>query len=411
MFGLPEDVKFCKTCVTSNQRPTSAAEYRHVRASHKTGIGFDETGVCDACRVMESRSTIDWGQRESELHDLANRVRTSPQPFNVLVPGSGGKDSFYTAYLLKYKYGFRPLTITWAPHLYTEWGWRNFQRWIGAGFDNYLVTPNSQVHRLLTRLAFDNLLHPFQPFIMGQKSLVPRLARELGIQLIFYGENEADYGNDAEDSQVPHRKAKYFAVESLDDVVIGGVPLDDLHGSYGLTRADLAHYLPLTTQEVESHDLSVQYLGFYEPWHPQSLYYFAAENGGFEPSPTRNPGTYSKYGSLDDKLDDLHWYTTFVKFGIGHATFDASQEIRNGDITREEGVALVRRFDGERPTRFLNELLNYLTVDPRLGPGVRSQFTDPDMTEQLFDATVDSFRSPHLWFREGESWTLRHQVT
>lgn len=361
--------------------------------------------------MIESKATIDWPQREAELHEIAERVRSNPQPFNVLVPGSGGKDSFYTSYILKYKYGFRPLTITWAPHMYTDWGWRNHQRWIASGFDNYLITPNSQVHRLLSRLAFENLLHPFQPFIMGQKSLIPRLAQTLGINLIFYGENEADYGNDASDDGIPSRKPDYFAVDDLDDIMIGGVSLEELKHRYKLTPTDLAHYLPPTVAEVESLGLDVQYLGYYERWHPQGLYYFAVEKGGFEPAPTRNPGTYSKYGSLDDKLDDLHWYTTFIKFGIGHATFDASQEIRNGDITREEGVALVRRFDGERPTRFLDQLLDYLTVDTRLGQEVRNQFTNPDMTESIFDQIVDSFRSPHLWARQADSWILRHQVT
>lgn len=49
------------------------------------------------------------------------------------MPGSGGKDSFYAAHLLKYKYGMHPLTVTWAPHIYTPWGWENMQAWIHAG--------------------------------------------------------------------------------------------------------------------------------------------------------------------------------------------------------------------------------------------------------------------------------------
>ena len=65
-------------------------------------------------------------------------------------------------------------------------------------------------------------------------------------------------------------------------------------------------------------------------------------------------GTYSKY-PIDDKIDDFHYYTTFVKFGIGRATYDASQEIRSGEI-REEGVSLVHKFDGEFPTRFSKEI-------------------------------------------------------
>ena len=82
-----------------------------------------------------------------------------------------------------------PLTVTWAPHIYTDWGWKNFQSWIHSGFDNYLFTPNGRIHRLLTRLAVERLFHPFQPFIMGQMYFPPKIALKLGIPLVFYGEN------------------------------------------------------------------------------------------------------------------------------------------------------------------------------------------------------------------------------
>ena len=67
----------------------------------------------------------------------------------VYVPGSGGKDSFYASHILKNKYNMHPLTVTWAPHIYTDWGWKNFQSWIHAGHDNYLMTPNGRVHQLI----------------------------------------------------------------------------------------------------------------------------------------------------------------------------------------------------------------------------------------------------------------------
>ena len=86
--------------------------------------------------------------------------------YDVIVPGSGGKDSAYTAHILKYKYGMNPLTVTWAPHMYTEIGFKNFENWMHVGgLDNILYTPNGVLHRELTRNAFLNLLHPFQPFI------------------------------------------------------------------------------------------------------------------------------------------------------------------------------------------------------------------------------------------------------
>ena len=93
-------------------------------------------------------------------------------------------------------------------------------------------------------------------------------------------------------------------------------------------------------------------MGYYELWHPQNNYYYSVKHGGFEAAAERSPGTYSKYNSIDDKVDDFHYFTTFIKFGLGRASYDASQEIRNNEISREEGVALVRKYDGEFPERF-----------------------------------------------------------
>ena len=71
-------------------------------------------------------------------------------------------------------------------------------------------------------------------------------------------------------------------------------------------------------------------------WDPQESYYYAFTNTGFKPNTERTSGTYSKYSSIDDKIDDFHYYTTYVKFGLGRASYDAAQEIRCGKITREE---------------------------------------------------------------------------
>lgn len=411
-FGLPQDVVFCRNCVISNQRPSSAIEFKHSRTSVKDTIAFGSDGVCDACRyAQEKDSTIDWLERESALHELAAKHARNPGQYNCLVPGSGGKDSFYQSHILKYKYGFRPLTVTWSPHLYTAWGWRNFQSWISAGFDNYLVSPNRQVHRLLTRLAVDNLLHPFQPFILGQKLLAPKVAAELGIDLIFYGENEAEYGNPIQDTNRALRDSQFFAASSDEEILIGGVPLDELINRYRIDRHEFQQYLPVSPETLDKTAIEVHYLGHYLRWHPQAAYYYAVEHGGFEPSPERTPGTYSKYNSIDDKIDDLHYWTTFIKFGIGRATYDASQEIRNGEITREEGVALVHRFDGEWPARFEEELMQYLSVDPRLGKETLRQFKEPQMSKETFLELCDTFRSPHLWTKANGQWRLRSQVS
>jgi N-acetyl sugar amidotransferase len=210
LHGLPEKVIFCKKCVMSNQRPNTSPEHR--KKDSKIGtIGFDDNGVCDACRYYElKKHEIDWEEREKELKDLLDRHRRHDGRFDVIVPGSGGKDSFFVAHILKEKYGMHPLTVTWPPHMYTGIGWKNFNLWLEAGFDNIKVTPNPKVHRILTRLAFENLGNPFQPFIIGQKNSWPRVSIQYQIPLVMYGENQSEVHNFLEDNLSPLDEAGAF---------------------------------------------------------------------------------------------------------------------------------------------------------------------------------------------------------
>jgi N-acetyl sugar amidotransferase len=409
-YNLPREIRFCQRCVISNQRPNSVVEYNHTVESGKKTIHFDANDVCDACRVKDEKKATDWAQRERELKELCDRHRSHDGSYDCLIPGSGGKDSFYAAHVLKYKYGMHPLTVTWAPHVYTDWGWKNFQAWIHAGFDNYLCTPNGRVHRLLTRLAVENIFHPFQPFMIGQKAVAPKMAILHKTPLIFYGENEAEYGNPIADTQSAKRDFSYFTAADKSKIFLGGTSVADLKAHFGIDDNDLQPYLPVNPEEVQKNKIEVHYLGYYLKWHPQSCYYYSVEHGGFQASPERTAGTYSKYNSIDDRIDDFHYYTTFVKFGIGRATYDAAQEIRSGDITREEGVALVKRFDGEWPERFADEIFRYLSIEAKEFPEASKMFEQPVMDRDYFMNLADQFRSPHLWKRDNGVWKLRKTV-
>ena len=393
-YGLPREVLYCTRCVISNQRPSSTPEHRHTPARRVKTIGFDAGGVCDACRFAEQKERIDWAARERELLELLDRYRSRDGSYDCLVPGSGGKDSCFAAHILKYKYGMHPLTVTWPPILYTNIGLKNWRNWIETGgFDNVAFKPNGRVMKLLTRLAIENLLHPFQTFILGQKNLAPKMALKFGIPLIFYGENEAEYGNPIADNSQSLRDKSFFAMGNLDEVHLAGVSVRELRERHNVQPADLMAFLPADHRELERSRIEVHYLGYYLRWTPQEAYYYAAEHCGFEANPHRTEGTYSKYNSLDDRIDGLHYYTTYIKFGLGRASYDASQEIRNRHLTREEGVALVKRFDGEFPARYFQEIIDYIGLAP-----------------ERFSELCDQFRSPHLWKRESGEWRLKYPI-
>jgi N-acetyl sugar amidotransferase len=410
-YGLPSEVKYCTKCVISNQRPNSTVEYIHKKDTKKLTINFDESGVCDACNFTSKKNNdINWEERDIQLRELCNRYRSTDGSYDCIVPGSGGKDSFYASHVLKTVYGMHPLTVTWAPHVYTDWGWKNFQAWIHAGHDNYLMTPNGKVHRLLTRLSTELLFHPFQPFMLGQKSLAPKMAILFDIPLVFYGENEAEYGNPISDTENAIRSTSYFTTENQNSIYLGGVSIADLKSEFGLEPNDLQPYLPADADQISIKKIEVHYLGYYLKWHPQSCYYYAVEQGGFIASPERTPGTYSKYNSIDDRIDDLHYLTTGIKFGIGRASYDSAQEIRSGDITREEGVALVKKFDHEYPERFIEEMFKYLSLSKKVFPIASKMFENPIMDREYFRLLMNKFRSPHLWVNDAGLWNLRYPV-
>ena len=395
LFGLPEQVVFCKRCVISNQRPNSTVEFKNVKDEEKATINFDEDEICDACRYQDSKaSNIDWEKREDALKSLCDLHRNNNGDYDVIVPGSGGKDSAYASHVLKYKYGMNPLTVTWAPHMYTDIGWQNFDNWIKVGgLDNILFSPNGRVHRLLTKLAFKNLLHPFQPFIIGQKIIGPLIALKFNIPLIFYGENQAEYGNAVEENANPRMDSKFFSQKNNSEIILGGEKLSKILSKYKFSLNDFEPYIAPKINDLTNKKIEQRYLGYYLKWDPQECYYYAAKNTGFRPNTERTEGSYSKYSSIDDKIDPFHYFLTHVKFGLGRASYDAAQEIRNEKITREEGINLVKKYDNEFPKKYFKEFLDYIEIN-----------------EKEFFSTIDNFRSPHIWKKDGEDWKLLQKI-
>jgi len=375
-YSLPTEVYYCTKCTISNQRPR---------------ITFNKKGVCSACEYSEyKKKHIDWTDRESELVELCNKYRRTDGRYDVIVPSSGGKDSSYVAYQLKYKYGMNPLTVTWSPHLWTEEGFNNFQNHIHiGGFDNILGTPNGLIHRKLTKISFEILGDPFQPFIYGQTNFPMQMALKHNIALIMYGENgEVEYGGNMKNAFKPNRdwrsdhKEHYFSGIEPQDLV-----------DYGIKKNDLTPYFAPDKKKLENLGLEIHFFGYYKKWVPQELYYHAIKNTGFRPKNSRNEGTYSKYASFDDKIDGFHYYLAYIKFGIARATSDTAHEIRDGHITRDEGIALVKRFDGEFPERYFKTFLNYCNI-----------------SEDFFHNVIDSWRSPHLWKKVNGNWVLKKPI-
>ena len=96
---------------------------------------------------------------------------------------------------------------------------------------------------------------------------------------------------------------------------------------------------------------------------------------------------------MDDKTDGFHYYLSYIKFGIGRTTSDTAHEIRDKKITRDEGIALVKKYDGEFPEKYFQTTLDYM-----------------DISKELFWDVIDSWRSPHIWKKDGNKWVLKSPI-
>lgn len=381
---LPKEVKFCTKCVVSNQRPR---------------ITFDEEGVCSACRYAEKKRTdIDWDTRKKRFIDLMDKHRSKDGSYDIVVPCSGGKDSSTIAHRLKHEYGMHPLCVTFSPPVYSEIGWHNLRRFIDSGFDHYLVSPNGRINRALTKIGFILLGDHNEIFDHGQMGIPFRVALHHNIKLVMYGENaEAEYGGTLRDADKPGRDWKDFQecyYSNTVDVLLN-IGVEDGYITEEIKEKTLDIYLLPPVEQLREAGIEMHWFGYYHNWTPQENYYYAAEHTGFQANPEgRTLGTYSKYAQLDDLTDSFLYYMMYIKFGIGRATSDAAHEIRDGHITREEGVALVRRYDGEFPHQHFPAFLDYV-----------------DLTEDEFWEVVDRFRLPHIWEKKGGEWVVRHVVS
>tara|TARA_B100000787_G_scaffold82857_1_gene61057 strand:- start:1211 stop:2416 length:1206 start_codon:yes stop_codon:yes gene_type:complete len=384
---LPKEVKFCKKCVMSNQRPR---------------ISFDSDGICGPCNYTEMKkdNVIDYSIRKNELEILFDKYRKNDGAYDIIVPCSGGKDSSTIAHKLKHEWGMTPLCVTFSPPVYSDIGRKNLTSFINSGFDHKLITPNGKIYKLFAKLCFAYIGDHEEIFDHGQMSGPVQEALRNGVNLVMYGENgELEYGGDMNTINFKGMPWDYY------DKIYFSTPLDKLakiakeHGYFDYYKIDFKEknldifQLPKKELLIKN-DIQFHWWGYYNKWIPQENYYYAVNNTGFEANPEgRMEGTYSKYAQLDDVTDSFLYYLMYIKYGFGRATSDSSHEVRDGHISREEAVALVDRFDGEFPEKSFKIFLDYL-----------------DLTEGEFWDIVNRFRQDHIWEKKGTDWNLRYKV-
>lgn len=367
------EVFWCSNCLNMSTRPR---------------ITFDERGWCNACVWMEEKKRIDWSQRENELLALLDKYRSSSGNFDCIVPVSGGKDGSYVSHQLKHRYGMHPLAVTVTPALALEIGNRNLQNYIASGYNHIQINPDARVMQLLNRQGFIDKGFPYYGWLIAIQAGVVRLAVNLNIPLLFYGEDgEVEYGGSTESKYRP-----IYDVNYMKTIYLEGGHEKVLRAS-GLTDSELYFFLFPNAQELENRDLQITHWSYFESWDPYRNYLVAKEHCGLEEAEGSNSGTFTNFSQNDQALYALHTYLMYLKFGFGRATQDAGIEVRRGAMTRDQAVNLVRLYDGHYPEEYLPTYLDYY-----------------QMTQDEFDAVLDRWVNKDLFRKESGRWLPTFEV-
>ena len=338
-------ISWCSNCLNTSTRPR---------------ITFDDLGRCNACQWVEEKKRLNWSSRELELENLLKKFRSKNGTNDCIVPVSGGKDGSYVAYQLKHKYGMNPLAVTVTPALSLELGNENLESFIATGFDHLKFTLNPNSLKEVNRAGFVEWGFPYYGWLMGIMTVPIRIAAQLGINLIFYGEDgEVEYGGSDETKNTPHYDIKYMRRVYLE------AGQDPVLSSTSLKENDLNWFKFPELYKENFEKLQILHWSYFENWDPYRNYLVAKEKCGLKEAEDSNAGTFTNFAQNDQGLYALHTYVMYLKFGFGRATQDAGIEIRRGAMDRAQALQLVKLYDGRYPEEWESTYLDYykLSID------------------------------------------------
>lgn len=366
-------LRWCSHCLAMSTRPR---------------LTFDERGWCNACVWTEKKKTLDWASRQKELEQLLDKHRRNDGGFDCLVPVSGGKDGSYVAYNLKHKYGINPLCLTVTPALSLPLGEHNLRAFVESGYNHISVNPAHEAMRVLNRVGLVEMGFPYYGWLIAIQAGVVRMANQLGIGLIFYGEDgEVEYGGSTETDKNPIYDVHYMKKIYLE----GGY--DKVLKESGLPEKDLFFFRFPTDEELARSPIEITHWSYFENWDPYRNYLVAKEHCGLKEAEDSNAGTFTNFAQNDQALYALHTYLMYLKFGFGRANQDSSIEIRRGAMDRQQAINLMRLYDGQYPHEFLETYLEYYR-----------------MTRAEFDAVLDRWANRDLFDKVGGYWQPRFTV-
>ncbi|MEA5090921.1 N-acetyl sugar amidotransferase [Solidesulfovibrio sp.] len=360
-----------------------------------TPLTFDADGVCSGCRVAAQPRSIDWEARRRMLVDLVAEYR-SDRDYDIVIPVSGGKDSYFQTHVATRVLGLKPLLVTYHGNNYLPEGEYNLQRMRDVfDCDHLIMRPSVdtlvKMNRLGFRLQGDMNWHNH----CGIFSFPIQAAVRFDVPLILWGEHGfMDLGgmysyNDFIEFTAKWRKEHGLRGFDWNDFTDEGLErLGRLELKEGLTAKDLRWAMYPDDEAIDEAGVRGIYLSNFVPWDANEHVGLVMREYGWRPAEREFERTYRMFSNLDDMHENgIHDYLKFIKFGYGRATDHACKDIRAGIMTRERGVEMVRRYDHVKSRFDLDRWLAYV-----------------GMSEEEFDATCDTFRDPRVWRIEDGQW-------
>jgi N-acetyl sugar amidotransferase len=323
------------------------------------GIKFDSMGICQACQSSEQKIHIDWVKREASLKSILDDAKSKAGlNYDCIVPISGGKDSMFQLYVLVEVYKMKPLAVTFSHNWYTEVGWYNLQNALQEfNVDHIMFTPNRALVNKIARKSIEAIGDSCWHCHSGVGAFPLQVAVRFNIPLLIWGESIAESSGRASHKNPVHK----FDRDYFTKVSAKKNP-SEMVCDY-LSSRDLYPFNVPSIEDIEKVGVYGIHLGDYIFWDEERQTEFVRDCYGWKEADVE--GAYKRYKSVECVMAGVHDFTCYLKRGYGRATFQASLDIRNGLMTREEGLNLARKIDSEKPGAldYFLQITNYNESD------------------------------------------------
>ena len=374
-------MKFCKKCLYPSTKPQ---------------LQFDERGICSACNNYKLKDEVDWGKKKVDLLHILDKYKSKDgSKYDCIIPVSGGKDSTFQTYTIKETFGLNPLAVNFHPHDQTEIGRKNLENLKQLGVDCIEFSANPLVYSKLAKFGLVELGDFQWPEHIGIFTIPVQVAVRYKIPLIIWGENpQLEYGQPTNidtdtilDREWNEKNGGYF----LDKIK----PKDMT--KYGFKTKELIPYIYPSDDDIRQIGVTGIFLGSYIKWDLFKQLDFVKELG-FSENDEVKEGTYDKWENLDVYFTVFHDYFKFLKYGFGRTTDHASIEIRYERITREQGIELVKKYEGKIPRKYLDKFLKSADINEQEFHDICDKFTNKEIFLTNEDGSIkkDDEKNPIL---------------